>query len=66
MNPEIRATNMALTQLSKQIDELYHRYGAYCGLADPAIGGLYSLYEKCFGIHRMSLLRVYDKRFCYG
>lgn len=45
MNPEIRATNMALTQLSKQIDELYHRYGAYCGLSDPAIWVLYSLYE---------------------
>lgn len=45
MNPEIRATNMALTQISKQIDELYHRYGAYCGLSDPAIWVLYSLYE---------------------
>lgn len=45
MNPKVRTTNIALTQLSKQLDELYHRYGVYCGLSDPAIWVLYSLYE---------------------
>lgn len=46
MDPEIRATNLALTQLSKQLDKLYHRYGTCCGLSDPAIWVLYSLYEE--------------------
>lgn len=45
MNPEIRETNMALTQLFKQIDELYHRYAVHSGLSDPAVWVLYSLYE---------------------
>lgn len=45
MNQEIRRKNMELTQLSKELDDLYHRYGIFCGLSDPAIWVLYSLYE---------------------
>lgn len=45
MNPKIRSLNMALTQLCKQMDELYHRYGVEFGLSDPAIWVLYTLYE---------------------
>lgn len=36
---------MALTHISKQADEMYHRYGTYTGLSDPAIWVLYTLYE---------------------
>lgn len=45
MDAKIRAINMAFTQLSKREDELYHRYGSFCGLSDPAIWVLYTLYE---------------------
>lgn len=45
MNPKIRSLNMALTQRSKQMDELYHRYGVASELSDPAIWVLYTLYE---------------------
>lgn len=46
MNSKIRSLNMALTQISKQADELYHRYGVFAGLSDSAIWVLYTLYEK--------------------
>lgn len=46
MNEKIRALNAALTQLYKKEDELYHRYSVYCGLSDPALWVLYTLYEE--------------------
>lgn len=46
MNEKIRALNMALSQLYKKEDELYHRYSVFCGLSDPAIWVLYTLYEE--------------------
>lgn len=45
MNDKIRSFNMALSQLYKKEDELYHRYSVYCGLSDPATWVLYTLYE---------------------
>lgn len=45
MDDKIRALNVALTQLYKQGDELYHRYSVYVGLSDPAVWVLYTLYE---------------------
>lgn len=45
MRSKISSYNMELTQLYKAEDELYHRYGMSCGLSDPAIWVLYSLYE---------------------
>lgn len=45
MEQKIRTRNIELTQLSKQMDELYHHYGAASGLSDPAIWVLYTLYE---------------------
>lgn len=46
MDPKIRSINMAFTQIYKMEDELYHRYGVFCGLSDPAIWVLYTLYEE--------------------
>lgn len=46
MNEQIRNLNMALSQLYKKQDELYHRYSVYCGLSDPATWVLYTLYEE--------------------
>lgn len=46
MDPKIRAINMAFTQILKREDELYHFYGVYSGLSDPAIWVLYTLYEE--------------------
>lgn len=45
MNDKIRNLNMALSQLYKKENELYHRYSVHCGLSDPAIWVLYTLYE---------------------
>lgn len=45
MNAKIRNLNIALSQLYKKEDELYHRYSVHCGLSDPAIWVLYTLYE---------------------
>ena len=45
MDARIRAINSELTQLYKWEDELYHRYGVFCGLSDPAVWILYGLYE---------------------
>lgn len=45
MDANIRAINSELTQLYKWEDELYHRYGVFCGLSDPAVWILYGLYE---------------------
>lgn len=46
MNEKLRALNVALSQLYKKEDELYHRYSVYCGLSDPATWVLYTLYEE--------------------
>lgn len=45
MNDKIRNLNTALSQLYKKEDDLYHRYSVHCGLSDPAIWVLYTLYE---------------------
>lgn len=45
MNDKIRNLNMALSQLYKKEDEIYHRYSVHCGLSDPAFWVLYTLYE---------------------
>lgn len=45
MDEKIRTRNMELTQLYKWEDDLYSRYSVYCGLSDPAMWVLYTLYE---------------------
>lgn len=45
MNETIRAINSELTQMYKWEDDLYHRYGVFCGLSDPSVWVLYGLYE---------------------
>ncbi len=45
MDKSIHALNSELTQLYKQEDDLYHRYGVHVGLSDPAVWVLYGLYE---------------------
>lgn len=46
MDSKARAINTAFTQIARREDELYHRYGVFCGLSDPAIWVLYTLYEE--------------------
>lgn len=45
MEDRIKAINSALTQLYKSEDELYHRYGVFFSLSDPAVWVLYGLFE---------------------
>lgn len=45
MDEKIRAINSELTQMYKWEDDLYHRYGVFFGLSDPAVWVLYGLYE---------------------
>lgn len=45
MDDKIRSLNVALSQLYKRGDEVYHRYGVHCGLSDPALWVLYTLCE---------------------
>lgn len=45
MNDKIKAQNIALNQISKRLDILYHTYGIHTGLSDPAIWMLYSVFE---------------------
>lgn len=45
MDTNIRAINSELTQLYKCGDDIYHRYGVFAGLSDPAVMVLYGLYE---------------------
>lgn len=45
MDPRIRSINMKFSQLAKREDELYHQYALFCGLSDPAVWVLYTLYE---------------------
>lgn len=46
MDEKIKAINGKLTQMYKWEDDLYHRYGVFFGLSDPAVWVLYSLYEN--------------------
>lgn len=45
MDEKIRAINSELTQMYKWEDDLYHRYGMFFCLSDPAVWVLYGLYE---------------------
>lgn len=46
MDQNTIAINMALTQVARKLDQLYHTYAVYCGLSDPAVWVLYTLYER--------------------
>lgn len=46
MNDRIKDINTELTQIYKLEDDIYHRYGIFCGLSNPAVWILYSLYEN--------------------
>jgi len=45
MDAEVKAQNIALNQYYKRMNEQYHAYAAQCGLSDPALWVLYSLWE---------------------
>lgn len=45
MDDKIHSLNVALSQLYKRGDEMYHRYSVHCGLSDAAFWVLYTLYE---------------------
>ena len=45
MDSEVKAQNIALNQFCKRINEQYHAYAVHCGLSDPALWVLYSLWE---------------------
>lgn len=46
MDEKIRTINSELTQMYKWEDDLYHRYGVFFGLSDPAVWVLYGLYDS--------------------
>jgi len=45
MDSEVKAQNIALNQFCKRMNEQYHAYAVRCGLSDPALWVLYSLWE---------------------
>mgnify|MGYP002523493225 CR=1 FL=1 len=45
MDAEIIAQNLTLNQCYKRMNEQYHAYAVHCGLSDPALWVLYSLWE---------------------
>ena len=45
MDAEVKAQNLALNQFYKRMNEQYHAYAVHCGLSDPALWVLYSLWE---------------------
>ena len=46
MDAEVKAQNIALNQFYKRMNEQYHAYAVHCGLSDPALWVLYSLWES--------------------
>lgn len=46
MDQKAVAVNTALTQVTRRLDQIYHTYAVYCGLSDPAVWVLYTLYER--------------------
>lgn len=45
MSTQNTSISTALAQVSKKLDEQYHRYAVFCGLSDPAVWIMYSLCE---------------------
>ncbi len=45
MDAQVKAQNIALNQFYKRMNEQYHAYAVHCGLSDPALWVLYSLWE---------------------
>ena len=46
MDAEVKQQNLALNQHYKRMNEQYHAYAVHCGLSDPALWVLYSLWES--------------------
>ena len=46
MDAEVKAQNLALNQSYKRQNEQYHSYAVSCGLSDPTLWVLYSLWES--------------------
>ncbi len=46
MDANVKAQNIALNQYYKRMNEQYHAYAVHCGLSDPALWVLYSLWES--------------------
>lgn len=44
MDSEVKTQNIALNQFCKRMNEQYHAYAVHCGLSDPALWVLYSLW----------------------
>lgn len=45
MHMRVKEQNIMLIQNAKKLNEQYHVYAAYCGLSDPALCVLYTLYD---------------------
>ena len=45
MDAQFKAQNLALNQFCKRMNDQYHAYAVHCGLSDPALWVLYSLWE---------------------
>ena len=46
MDTSVKNQNLALNQHYKRMNEQYHAYAVHCGLSDPALWVLYSLWES--------------------
>lgn len=46
MAETVKSQNLALNQYYKRMNEQYHSYAVHCGLSDPALWILYSLWES--------------------
>lgn len=46
MNNEEKSINVALMQTEKKLNNLYHRYGVFCGMSDPTMWVLYTLFTR--------------------
>ena len=46
MDAEVKAQNTALNQFYKRMNETYHSYAVHCGISDPTLWVLYSLWES--------------------
>ena len=46
MDAEVKTQNLTLNQHYKRMNEQYHAYAVHCGLSDPALWVLYSLWES--------------------
>ncbi len=64
MDSKVTLQNMEINRIFKRLNEQYHDYAAFCGLSEPAVWTLYTLFEddKAVTQYELAAMWFYPKQ----